>query len=56
MPDLHREVHATEKGLASSARANFRAGAPSLAVPDYLMFVKEFQSGVSLKIYQTETF
>lgn len=52
MPDLHREVHATEKRLASSERANFRAGAPSLAdspVPDYVMFAKEFQPGISLR-------
>src|SRR5258707_4269088 len=52
VPDLHREVHATEKRLASSERANFRAGAPSLAdssVPDYVMFAKEFQSGISLR-------
>ena len=51
MPDLHREVHATEKRLASS-EPNFRAGAPSLAdspVPDYVMFAKEFQSGMSLR-------
>jgi hypothetical protein len=52
VPDLHREVHATVKRLASSERANFRAGAPSLAdspVPDYVMFAKEFQSGISLR-------
>src|SRR5258705_2446742 len=40
------------KRLACLEPANFRAGAPSLAdspVPDYVMFAKEFQSGISLR-------
>jgi hypothetical protein len=51
VPDLHPEVLATEKRLAASERALFRAGAHSLtdsSVTDYVMFAKEFRPDISL--------